>query len=178
MVRSSRRVRNRWTLLAAFAALAAVVLDFAAGPTDGAQKPQLFTNQDAQRLRLSDAECKRPPRTRSVGETNGPRIVVKAPAVRDDDASETITTETPTRLHVSFENNLAPVDTASLDVSARKGIFSKSLTDVLRPYVGGSTIAVDQLEIPEGRFLVLIQIADTARRKTARSFRLDVRAAP
>jgi len=102
--------------------------------------------------------------------------VVRDPHVVEEAEGRIISTTTPTRLSVSFEENQAPVDMASLDVSASKGFFSKSLTSLLKPYVAGTDLRVDQLEIPTGRFLITIEIADAHGEKTAETFRLDVSA--
>lgn len=63
---------------------------------------------------------------------------------------------------------------SSLEVVARKGIFSKSLTERLKPYVDGTSLNVKKAEIPAGRFLIQISIADLNGRATAQSYELLV----
>jgi hypothetical protein len=63
----------------------------------------------------------------------------------------------------------------SLNVEARKGLFSKSLTNLLRPYIRGDRIEVTNLEIPSGRFMLDVSIADTNGNTTAASYLLEVR---
>ena len=67
---------------------------------------------------------------------------------------------------VFFEVNHAPVDMGSLRATAKKGLFSKSLTDRLRPYIQGMNLQANALTIPAGRFLIQIEIADQRGAKT------------
>jgi len=75
---------------------------------------------------------------------------------------------------VIFEARSAPVRMDSLNVEARKGFFSKSLTELLRPYVHGEEIELSQVEIPTGRFMLDISIADTNGNTTDGTYRLEV----
>src|SRR5215471_3065859 len=105
--------------------------------SDAKSPLQLLTSDEAKQLRLTEQEWRQPqPRMRAL--SLGPRIVIQMPTVKDTEAGREITTVTPTELQVSFEESQAPVDMDSLEVRARKGIFSKSLTSLLRPYIQGS----------------------------------------
>jgi hypothetical protein len=74
-----------------------------------------------------------------------------------------------------FEANRAPVDMDSLPVMARKWFFTKSLTALLRPYIWGTTLQGQEVKIPEGRFLLEIEIADVLGMKTVETYRVKVR---
>jgi len=70
----------------------------------------------------------------------------------------------------------APVDMGSLEVRAKKGFFSVSLTDRLKPYLRGATLEATAIKIPEGRFLIQVEIADRSGGRTVDTFRLEVKA--
>jgi hypothetical protein len=62
----------------------------------------------------------------------------------------------------------------SLNIEARKGFFSKSLTEMLRPYIRGDRIESNQVEIPTGQFILGVSIADTNGNTTDTTYRLEV----
>jgi len=62
----------------------------------------------------------------------------------------------------------------SLKVEARKGFFSKSLTEMLRPYIRGDNIELSRVEIPKGRFMLDITIADVKGNITDSAYQLEV----
>jgi hypothetical protein len=132
----------------------------------------LFTAKEASQLRVSDADWKVPPRLRSA--SNGPRIEIRSPQLKTAGDGPLIETATPANLAVLFQPNGSPVDMASLEITARKGLFSKSLTSVLRPYVHGTALVANDVAIPAGKFLIEIAIADTAGSKTVETYRLQV----
>jgi hypothetical protein len=78
-------------------------------------------------------------------------------------------------LLVLFEERGAAVDMPSLRVQARKGLFSKSLTETLQPYVRGTRVEAQAVQVPEGRFLIQIAIADLQGRTTSEAYRLEVK---
>jgi hypothetical protein len=133
----------------------------------------LLTPDEAAQLRLGPEDRASGPLLRSL--PTGPRIIVREPPVRDTPDGSVIETTPLTRFVISFEQNRAPVDMQSLEVKARKGLFSVSLTPRLKPYVKGTNLEADTLSIPEGRFLVQIEIVDVAGARTLESYRLDVR---
>ncbi|MCK6553162.1 hypothetical protein L6Q96_01045 [Candidatus Binatia bacterium] len=152
--------------------VAAALAAAAAVRAEPAPRLTLFSPAEAERLRIDDAEWRPPRRLRGV--PPGPRIDVKAPQVRTDTDGALIETRTPASLVIRFEPNPAPVNMGSLEVTARKGIFSKSLTDLLKPYVKGTSLAVDAVEIPAGKFIVEIAVADENGAQTVETFRLRV----
>lgn len=105
--------------------------------------------------------------------STGPTIVVRRPQLVPGDVP-TIETQSPTDLDVIFEPRDAPVRMDSLNVEARKGFFSRSLTDLVRPYVHGDSIEMTNVEIPSGRFMLDISIADTSGNITDATYRLEV----
>jgi hypothetical protein len=77
-------------------------------------------------------------------------------------------------LLVEFVETSAPVDMKSLEVKAKKGLFSKSLTDKLKPYIKGAAIEANGLQVPEGRYLIEIYIADSNGTETTVTYGLEV----
>jgi hypothetical protein len=134
-----------------------------------------LTPGEAAQLRLGPDDSVAAPRLRGV--PPGPRIVVHEPTVTRTPDGSVIETTPVTRFVISFEPNRAPVDMESLEIKARKGLFSLSLTSRLKPYVQGTSLQADSVSIPEGRFMVQIEIVDRAGAKTVETYRLDVRAA-
>ena len=134
----------------------------------------LFGEEDAQRLRLSEQELidLRPQITRNL--VIGPSIQIVKPGVQDLAGGDTILSSTPLNLLVDFLETGAPVDMESLEVKAKKGWFSKSLTKQLKPYVKGTRIEANDLEIPVGRFLIEMYIADINGVETTAAYGLVV----
>jgi hypothetical protein len=105
----------------------------------------------------------------------GPRILMQSPQLNETRVERTIETVTPLDLLILFEANRAAVDMDSLQVTARKWLFTKSLTALLRPYIQGTTLQGEEVKIPEGRFLLEIEIADVHGVKTVETYRVKVR---
>jgi hypothetical protein len=145
------------------------------GAVEAATRPGLvlFTPEEANGLRFGVGEWRPPVVLRSV--PPGPRVVVQHPAVEQTADGATIATRSPTDLRISFEPNRAPVDMESLEVRAKKSIFSVSLTDRLKPYLRGSHLEAMGVNVPEGRFLIQIEIADKRGNKTVETYRLEVK---
>jgi len=135
----------------------------------------LFSTQDATQLRLTDEDWQASKPPRSLAPLVGPRIVFWSPSVTNADAEPTIETLTPTDFDIRFEATQAPVDMHSLQVWARKGLFTKSLTPLLQPYIHGTSLQANAVKIPVGRFRLEMEIADIAGAKTAATYRLEVR---
>ena len=131
----------------------------------------LFTPQEARELRLNDQDWQHLAKAREI--SAGPQIVVHQPEVMPG-AIPTIETLSPTDLYVTFEPRHAPVRMDSLRVEARKGFFSKSLTELVGPYIHSNSVDMHQVEIPTGRFLLEISIADTNGNLTDATYRLEV----
>lgn len=138
----------------------------------GQKEILLFTEGEADALRIEENQWEPVPRARSA--TLGPLIVVAAPEVRRGDGSETIETKSPTSMTVVFEENEAPVNMSSLEIVAKKGLFSKSLTELLRPYLAGTTLTVESLAVPSGNYQIQILVEDLEGRESMRMYRLIV----
>ena len=145
------------------------------GATEAATRPGLvlFTPEEAAGLRFGVGEWRPPVVLRSV--PPGPRVVVQYPAVEQTADGATIATGSPTDLRISFESNRDPVDMESLEVRAKKSIFSVSLTDRLKPFLRGTNLEATGVNVPAGRFLIQIEIADKSGHKTVETYRLEVK---
>jgi hypothetical protein len=132
----------------------------------------LLTNEEAHQFQLTDQEWLLPTAMPSPGQ--GPHVMVQKPQVLAASETPTLTATSPTDLLVVFKPNRAPVNMDSLEVQARKGIFKISLTDRLKPYIQGTTIQAPNLEIPSGKFLIEIGIADVQGERTFRKYYLQV----
>jgi hypothetical protein len=147
-----------------------------AGEGQPAEKPGFFllTPQEAKEFEVPGDQWRPTPLTRSI--SRGPKVVVKRPQVVDTNEGPIIQTGSPTAFIVSFQETRAPIDMESLEISARKGLFSKSLTDRLKPYLHGTAIEAEAVNVPEGRFLIQIEIADKTGERTVETYRLEVKA--
>jgi hypothetical protein len=63
----------------------------------------------------------------------------------------------------------------SLQVTASKWFFTKSLTALLRSYIRGTTLQGQEVKIPAGRFPLEIEIADVHGVKTVETYHVQVR---
>jgi hypothetical protein len=107
--------------------------------------------------------------------SDGPRILVQRPELKGSKDDPLIETASPLDLFVSIERNKAPVDMDSLEIKAKKGFFSKSLTKKLRPYIKGTVIQAEGIKVPSGKFIIQITISDSEGAKTIASYRLSVK---
>ena len=156
--------------------LALVSLGMLAATTGGSAQGQrlvLLSPEEASQLVLGQGDRVVRPLMRDI--LSGPRIVVQYPPVTPTGDGPVIETVPSTRFQIAFEPTRAPVDMESLDVTARKGIFSVSLTPRLKPYIQGTVLHANSVSVPEGRFMIQIQIADRDGGKTQESYRLQVR---
>lgn len=168
--RSSRSAAGRICVL--LVALS-VGLGGAGGTANADRALSLLTPGEAVQLRYGPEDALTSPRFRS-GPT-GPRIVVQEPRVTRTHDGAVIETTPQTRLTIAFEQNFAPVDMESLEIKARKGIFAVSLTPRLKPYIKGTSLRAETVSVPEGRFMIQIEIADRSGSKTIETYRLEVR---
>jgi hypothetical protein len=130
----------------------------------------LLTPNEATQLRLTEEEWQPPPRTRAL--SIGPRIIIKRPPIKDTADGPLIDTISPTDIIILFEENRAPVDMNSLQIEAKKWLFTLSLTARLKPYIQGSSLQANGVQVPEGSFIIQIEIADVAGAKTVGTYRL------
>jgi len=130
----------------------------------------LLTPNEATQLRITEEEWQLPPRTRAL--SIGPRIIIKCPPIKDVADGPLSETISPTDLMIFFEENRASVDMNSLQVEAKKWLFTLSLTARLRPYIQGTSLQAKGVRVPEGLFVIQIEIADVAGAKTVGTYRL------
>lgn len=150
-----------------------LVVAMAAPGVAGRPGTALFSEDEARALRLGPEEWGRSaPKVRDLG--GGPAIELREPAWIETPQGRVVKTRPQLSLRVMFRGRDAAVDMSTLEVRGRKGIFSLSLSDRLRPYVKGESLVADGLAIPEGRFELEISIRDVAGRKTVESFRVQV----
>ncbi|MEN8190057.1 MAG: hypothetical protein ABFS19_09445 [Thermodesulfobacteriota bacterium] len=132
-----------------------------------------LTLDEARELSLTDAEWDMPPMlTRGV--SLGPVIDFQSP-VLSNDSNPTLEAASPLSLVVMFRENQAPVDMNSLEITAKKGFFSKSLTDRVKPFVEGTALKASGLKIPEGKFKIEVAITDVKGNQTSVEYRLVVK---
>ena len=140
--------------------------------TDQTRITGILTEQEAQALRLEEQEWLKPPTMyRSI--QAGPIIKVQLPTLKDD-SNPTIEAQTPLDLKISFEQKDAPVDMETLQVVARKGFFSQSLTNRVKKYVKGTVLEAKELDFPKGKFRIQVEIADVNGILTTAEYRLKI----
>jgi hypothetical protein len=105
---------------------------------------------------------------------NGPQIILRYPELMRTASEQMIRTTTFAHFEMVFEPREAPVNMYSLTVLARKGIFKKSLTNLLKPYIRGNAIIVDGIKLPQGKFVLEVQIADRDGEQTSQQFHVFV----
>lgn len=142
----------------------------------------LFTAEEAERLRLLDEEWKIVDgilTRRQALSTRGPLIAVRSPSVQPTKPIPTIETTTPIHLAVHFMAHGAPVKLQTLEVCGKSWGFQRCFTDKLRPYLNANTNSLDvpNLDIPTGRYVIEIRIADTKGRETVAFYKMAVAAA-
>ncbi len=131
-----------------------------------------LSSEEAAELNLSDAEWAAPP-IRTRGTSTGPRIEFQDPIV-ENLSNPTLNALSPLNLTVLFQENSAPIDMSTLELVAKKGFFSKSLTDRIKPFIDGNSLKVTALKIPSGKFKIQVTIADVNGNKTRNEYRLVI----
>ena len=145
-----------------------------------------FTTEEAKKLSLSEKEWNQLIIESHIGmhdnklipsssiSKKGPEIIIKTPPFEVDNTGITIETYSPTDLIISFIKTGSAIDIESLKVVAKKGFFSVSLTDRLKPYMEGTSINAKKIKIPKGKFLIQISIADLNGVETTKTIRMIV----
>ena len=138
---------------------------------------ELLTPEEARLLHLTDTDMREKlpfsSKTRSL--SVGPKINFKTPPTRQDpDGNILVEMRGNSQLSIDFLQTQAEVDMNSLDVEAKKGLFSVSLTDRLKPYIHGNKLEANEIKIPPGKFTVIIRIADRVGTSTEKAYRFFV----
>ena len=170
-------------LIISFAFISMPVIHSAEEPHIALQeKLVFFTPEEADELRhttekeLRDTE-KLMPIMRLRSAPKGPHIYVNEPPLTYTDGVPTILVlkQLHPTLLVKFEANQAPVNMESLQIKGKKGIFSKSITDRFIPYIKGTTIEAEDMEMRNGKFILQVTIADVNNNRTDKNYRLIVK---
>lgn len=138
----------------------------------GKERLELLTPQEAELLRQAEGEWEPIVRMRSI--PPGPFIQVKHPQAKDTEYGLTLEMYSPSDFVVIFERNRVPVDMDSLKIRAKKGIFSKSLTKRLKPYIKETTLNVEGMKIPHGKFTFIVSVADLEGAETVETYRMII----
>ena len=160
------------------------LMSFSCASTQTDQDNVLFSEKDAGELdlnQLSEKDWYAYINYNLIGTrgkaSEGPLINIKQPTVKMAAIGPTIETQSPINLIVSFGKSASgkPADMDSLEVIGKKGIFTKKLTNKLRPYIIDSQINAPNLAIPNGKFHLQVKIADTAGVETVENYLLLVK---
>lgn len=140
---------------------------------DSQQAVQLFSEEDAKALRLTEQDIKALSAQSKDFEQGGPEIKLLYPEVTGNDGSSRssrIEFSSPANLDIEFEQNLAPINFDSLEVRGKKFGFTKSITEHVRPFLDGNLILARNLDLPKGQFLIEVEIQDIEGRATTRGY--------
>jgi hypothetical protein len=139
----------------------------------------LLTTEEAERLRLLDEEWKIVDEIltrRQALSTRGPFIAVRSPNVQPTKPIPTIETVTPIHLAVHFMAHGAPVKLQTLEICGKAWGFERCFTDKLTPYLNAHTNMLDvpNLDIPTGKYVIEIRIADEQGQETVADYKIAV----
>ncbi|WP_319581695.1 hypothetical protein [uncultured Pseudodesulfovibrio sp.] len=134
----------------------------------------LLSADEAQELALDDAEWEKGVASKGIGFGVGPKIVFESPEVENTDNGMVIKSPSQLSLLVVFKDGVAQVDMNTLNIRARKGWFSKNLTQRLAPYLEGNSIKAENVEIPSGRFKLEIKIADSKGNESIQEYLCEI----
>lgn len=135
----------------------------------------LFSLEEANELRLDDAEWEEGGQPKAIGFGVGPKIIFESPVVKETDKGLLIDAPSQMDLLVVFRDGVSPVDMETLEIRARKGWFSKNLTKRLQPYLEGKSIKAENVKIPSGRFKLEIKVADAAGNESLQEYLCEIR---
>jgi hypothetical protein len=143
----------------------------------------LLTAEEAEKLRLLEEEWQIIDAIltkRQALSTRGPLIAVRSPSVQLTKPIPTIETTTPVNLSVHFIEHGAPVQLETLEVCGKSWGFQRCFTDKLKPYLNAHTNSLDvpNLDIPTGKYVIEIRIADEKGQETVAFYKMAVVEAP
>ena len=171
----------RWTMnwiKVGFTGFCALSITAACVDIDSQDTVQLFSEEDAKALRLTEADIRTLSAQSKDFSQGGPGIKIIYPEVTENDGSSRssrIEFMSPASLDIEFQQNLAPIDFGTLDVRGKKFGFSKSITEHVRPFLDGNLILARNLDLPKGKFLIEFEIQDVEGRSTTRGYFIESR---
>ena len=142
-----------------------------------------LTAEEAEKLRLVEEEWKIVDELltrRQALSARGPLVAVRSPSVQPTQPIPTIETTTPIHLTVHFMAHRAPVNLQTLEVCGKAWGFQRCFTDKLKPYLNTHTNMLDvpNLDIPAGKYVIEIRIADEQGQETITYYKVAVAEAP
>ena len=160
-------------LLGALVCLSALIAPLVA---DNTQTTVWFSAADAENLRLTEEDIGFLSAQSKAFTQGGPEIMWVYPKLSGDAGSSKdnrVAFSSPSTLTLEFKKTMSDIDFDTLDVRGRKFGFSKSVTELVRPYLHGNVLDAKNVELPKGKFLVEVEIHDVDGRKTVRPFFVD-----
>ena len=105
---------------------------------------------------------------------------MRSPSVQPTKPIPTIETTTPIHLAVHFLAHGAAVKLQTLEVCGKAWGFQRCFTDKLKPCLKAHTNILDvpNLEIPTGKYVIEIRIADAKGQETVAYYKVAVAEAP
>jgi len=139
----------------------------------------VFTAEEAKKLRLKEKEWEIIDELltrRQALSTRGPLIAVRSPSVQPTKPVPTIETTTPIHLAVHFMAHGAPVKWETLEICGKAWGFQRCFTDKLKPYLNAKTNILDvaNLDMPTGKYVIEIRIADKKGQETVAYYKVAV----
>ena len=149
------------------------------GASLGEKAEEFFSEDDAKKLRYSDAEFDKETAEGEVKEDdNAPSIIIEEPAVMEMKKGPMIEAITPINIYVIFKQNASPLNLESLDVWGEKFFFKKNLTSRVIPYIKtdkeGAVLHMKSIRVPKGNYKVGFKISDIDGRETTARYKLKV----
>ncbi len=145
----------------------------------GEKQAELFSEDDAKKLRYSDEEFDKETASGEVkSDDKAPSIIIDEPAVMEMKKGPMIEAITPVNVYVIFKQNASPLNLESLDVWGEKFFFKKNLTSRVLPYVKtdkeGAVLHMKSIHVPKGKYKVGFSISDIDGRETKSKYKLKV----
>lgn len=145
----------------------------------GEKTEELFSEDDAKKLRYTDAEFDKETASGQVkSDDRAPSIIIDEPAVMDMKKGPMIEAISPINIYVIFKQNASPLNLESLDVWGEKFFFKKNLTSRVLPHVKtdkeGAVLHMKSIHVPGGNYKVGFSISDIDGRETKAKYKLKV----
>ena len=166
-----------------FIILAVIVMScsaiFVFAETNGDNGAELFSEDDAKKLRYTDSEFDKETASGEVKDDDkAPSIVIEEPAVMEMKKGPMIEAIDPVNVYVIFKQNASPLNLESLNVWGEKFFFKMNLTSRVLPHVKtdkeGAFIHMKSIHVPHGNYKVGFSISDIDGRETKAEYKLKV----